>query len=900
MALCFSGNLWAKSFLLLLKAGYLQEYLAGEATIPSSSSSFHYICWLPTAGHNPSNAMRETLRLSSAVLKAAAFVCCAFIGSYTWAQEKKQAAGAPAKQLQALRVAIPLKIDGVLDEEVWQQAEIATGFIQNRPNPGPVETHPTQVCILYDDVAIYVGAIMHDVSQDSIFKEMGKRDDLGNTDFFGVFFDTYNDQLNGFAFFTTPAGVQLDARYSSNGEDFSWNAVWESNATLQGNTWVAEMKIPYSALRFSNKPEQLWGLNFMRNRQSARKGYFWNHVDPAINGFVNQWGKLTGIKNVEAPLRLSLTPYVSGYAEKYPVRNGDGSTSYKDNFNFSGGMDVKYGINDAFTLDMTLIPDFSQVQSDNQVLNLSPFEVQFNENRPFFMEGTELFNKGDFLYSRRIGGRPINFLDEDAEKKLGNTVIENPRETRMLNGTKISGRTQSGLGIGIFNAVVGRQHAILEDSLGNRFRKETQPLTNYNIAVFDQSLKNNSYVTLVNTSTMRQGSTYDANLTGLLFRLANKGNKYAVDGKAALSQRYFTDDTRLGYMYSLGAGKVSGNFQYSYTHSVKSDTYDPNDLGINFIRNTMDEDLMLRYSFYQPFWKLLNMYTSLGATYSRRYKPDTFQNLVIYGNANGTFKNFVSVGAFFNLEPVKTYDFFEPRVNGWYYTYPTNARVGGWISTDYRKKLALDIEGSYRTFNENERHYFDLFIAPRYRINDKLSFTYSYSRDMRLDDMGYANHFTETDEAGERNRIIFGLRDVNTVTNALTGSYIFNNRMSLSLRARHYWSKAEYSRFFLLGRDGELTAENYPAAYFLEKDRPNHNVNFNSFNIDMVYSWWFAPGSEISIVWKNAILNDQQEIVPRYYDNLTRTITGPQTNSLSVKVLYYIDYQVLKKRFGKS
>ncbi|WP_040573515.1 carbohydrate binding family 9 domain-containing protein, partial [Pontibacter sp. BAB1700] len=180
------------------------------------------------------------------------------------AQEKKAPVFANVKQLQALRITEPIKIDGSLDEEVWQQAETASNFIQSSPNPGAKEVHPTKVRILYDDESIYVGAIMHDVSQDSIFKQLGKRDDLGNTDFFAVFFDTYNDQINGFGFYLTPAGVQLDARYSSDGEDFTWNAVWESNTKLDGNSWVAEMRIPYSALRFSSKPEQLWGLNFMR------------------------------------------------------------------------------------------------------------------------------------------------------------------------------------------------------------------------------------------------------------------------------------------------------------------------------------------------------------------------------------------------------------------------------------------------------------------------------------------------------------------------------------------------------------------------------------------------------------------------------------------------------------
>jgi hypothetical protein len=817
------------------------------------------------------------------------------------AQEKKAPAIAKVRQMQALRVDEPIRIDGSLDEAVWQEAEIATDFIQNRPNPGQKEMRPTQVRVLYDDGFIYVGAMMHDVSPDSIFRQLGKRDDLGNTDYFGVFFDTYNDQINGFGFFVTPAGVQLDARYSSNGEDFTWNAVWESSAKLVGNSWVVEMRIPYSALRFSKKPEQLWGLNFTRHRQSSRETFYWNHVEPAISGFMNQFGKLRGLKDVEAPLRLSLTPYVSGYAERYPVRNSDGSVDYENNVNFSGGMDVKYGISDAFTLDMTLIPDFSQVQSDNQVLNLSPFEVQFNEYRPFFMEGTELFNKGGFLYSRRIGGTPINFLNAREEREQGNTIIENPRETKMLNGTKISGRTQSGLGIGLFNAVVGRQFATLEDSEGNRFQKETQPLTNYNILVLDQSLKNNSFVTLVNTNVTRAGSTYDANLTGMLFRVANKGNRYAVDGSAALSQKYFPDDAQLGHMYRISGGKVSGNFQYRFTHSMKSDTYDPNDMGINFIRNTVDEDLNLRYNIFQPFWKLLNMNTQLGATYSRRYKPDDFQNFVIYGRVSGTFKNFLSVGTSFNLEPVTTYDFFEPRVAGRYYAFPVNRSIGGWISSDYRKRLALDIRLDYRHFDEHERQNLGYEFSPRFRVNDKLMFIYRYNRNIRLDDVGYANHFTRTTDVGRSHDVIFGLRDVNTVSNELTSSYIFNNRMSLSLRARHYWSKAEYSRFFKLGDKGELLTDPYPhGGYFADGNHPNHNINFNTFNIDMIYSWWFAPGSEISIMWKNAILESQGDIVPRYHDNFTRTITGPQTNSLSVRVLYFIDYQVLKKQLSKS
>ncbi|TPE40270.1 DUF5916 domain-containing protein [Pontibacter mangrovi] len=832
-------------------------------------------------------------------LLLALFFCMPCLSSL-YAQSEKQEQkkyNYPQKTLQALRVQEAPKIDGELDEAIWQQADVATQFIKNRPNPGPLEKHPTEVRILYDDAAIYVGAIMHDVSQDSIYQELGRRDDLGNTDFFGIFLDTYLDEINGFGFVVTPAGVQLDARYSSNGEDWSWNAVWESSTKLNETSWVAEMKIPYSAIRFSSKQEQVWGLNFMRNRQSTREGFFWNYVDPAKDGFANQWGRLEGLRNIEAPLRLSFTPYISAYLERYPtqLQNPD-KTSHAHNFNFGGGMDVKYGINDAFTLDMTLIPDFSQVQSDNRVLNLSPFEQQFDENRPFFLEGTELFNKGDFFYSRRIGGGPVNAGAIYDAAYEGYTVTESPSETKMINGTKVSGRTESGLGIGIFNAVVGEQYAELEDKEGNRIKLKTQPLTNYNIAVFDQSLKNNSYVTLVNTNVMRQGSTYDANLTGLLFRLANKGNKYAIDGKAALSQQFHPGDTDRGYMYRVGAGKVSGNFQFSASHTLYSDKYNPNDLGILFTNNSSEQEVSFSYNIYDPFWKMLNLYTTVGAVHERRFRPNKFQNLVVYGNVNGTFKNFLSAGINVNLEPVVTYDFFEPRLNGRVYAFPVNYTLGGWVSTDYRKRFATDVSLTYRSFDEHNRHSLSYGVYPRFRVNNQLSFNYGFEANNRYDDMGFVKVLRYKNEQGvewKEPDVVFGLREVRSVYNSLSGSYTFNNRMSLRLRVWHNWSKVNHTKFFRLQHNGGLEAYQY-------EPEQSPDVNYNSFNLDMVYSWWFAPGSEISVVWKNAFEEQLNEVSPFYFDNFSHTLRSPQSSTFSVKVLYYLDYLTLQRKLKKG
>ncbi|MDB5236726.1 MAG: hypothetical protein JWR44_3719, partial [Hymenobacter sp.] len=178
---------------------------------------------------------------------------------------------APKRQLQAVRINAPIKLDGLLDDAAWQTAPIATQFYELEPKPGAMEKHPTEVRVLYDDAAIYVGAIMHDVSQDSILRELSERDNIGNSDWFGVFFDTYNDHLNGYEFIITPGGVQVDARQSpANGEDGSWNAVWDSRTALRGNDWVAELRIPYSAIRFSSVQEQVWGLNFGRQRRLTR------------------------------------------------------------------------------------------------------------------------------------------------------------------------------------------------------------------------------------------------------------------------------------------------------------------------------------------------------------------------------------------------------------------------------------------------------------------------------------------------------------------------------------------------------------------------------------------------------------------------------------------------------
>ncbi len=447
------------------------------------------------------------------------------------------------RKLQAIRNQGKIKIDGLLNDSSWKSAAIMDSLVEFRPKIGAREEYGVRTVsyLMYDDEGIYFGGYAYERSKDSISSELKGRDGFGMNDYVGIIFDTYNDNLNGFEYFVTPLNEQWDAKMSpgsddNGGEDFSWNGVWSSGAVIHNDGWSFEMFIPYSAIRFGKKEIQEWGLNITRRRRKTEQQYTWNPINPNVNGFLTQEGTWTGITNIKPPLRLQFSPYFSVYANHYPV-NQPGQKNVTSQVN--GGMDIKYGISQAFTLDMTLIPDFGQVQSDNQVLNLTPFEVQYNEYRSFFTEGTELFSKGNLFYSRRIGGTPIHQYDVYDNLGANETVVKNPNESKLLNATKISGRTQDGLGIGYLNAITRPQYAVIEDGNSKQQREYmTDPLTNYNILVLDQTMKNNSSISLVNTNVLRSGPDYDANVTAGLFNLNDKKNTWNLGGKVAVSQLF--------------------------------------------------------------------------------------------------------------------------------------------------------------------------------------------------------------------------------------------------------------------------------------------------------------------------------------------------------------------------
>ncbi len=787
----------------------------------------------------------------------------------------------PPKDFFATRIETPPKIDGQLDEAVWQHVRCpATGFVQRSPNPGKSPSLPTEVVVLYDNTSIYIGATLYDIAADSIMREFTSRDNTGFSDLFGVYFDTYDDDINAFEFLVTAAGVQFDRRWTAMGADRSWNAGWLSEVRIDENNWYVEMEIPFSALRFPKTPIQEWGVNFRRTIRRKNEHDYWNNIDPQETGFVNQFGKLSGITNIKSPVRLSVSPYLSAYADHYSGAGEGASTSSQ---RLNGGMDIRYGINDAFTLDMILVPDFGQVVADNQVLNLSPFEVRFNENRQFFKEGTDLFEKGGYFYSRRVGGRPLLYGKADDNLGENEELISNPTESSLINATKISGRTTKGLGIGYFNGLTSQMNAVIRDNETGETREVlTDPLTNYSVFALDQNLKNNSYVSLVNTNVMRQGSHYDANLTGTAFRFATQGNTYALSGRGAVSQKYGLEDgDEFGHSYQLSLSKTSGNLRASVSNYVESDTFDPNDLGFMRANNEVRTSANIGYNFYEPFWQFLNLYTDLDITYRRLYDPSVFTSFNVGTRVRGTFKNFMDFSINYQTAPTRRYDYFEPRVDGRYVVEPSYNQVSFSLRSDNRNRFILGSSVSYTNFDFDDMENFYLSFNPSIRVNNKLAFSSFVSLSNRNGNIGYAAH--------EGDLITFGKRDINTINNIFNTKYTFNNKMGLTFRMRHYWSAAEYEEFYTLGKKGNL----------LESDfSENENRNYNAFNIDMVYTYVFAPASEISVVWKNSIASDEDFMRAGYINNVETLGNMPQSNSISVRVLYFIDYSMLMKKIS--
>lgn len=795
----------------------------------------------------------------------------------------------PERNLKAVKIAASPKIDGLLNDAAWQNITPAENFIVNSPNYGEKESRRTKVYVVYDDAAIYIAAYLYDDPK-LIRKQLTPRDGEGrqDVDYFSVFFDTYNDDQNGFQFLVTSRNVQSDGRLSPNlnsqfgpPSDYSWDAVWESKTSFQKDGWIVEMRIPYFSLRFAQKEVQDWGLNFMRFSRRNNELTYWNNINPNQNGFVNQFGKLSGLEGLQPPLRLSFLPYVTTGYRTVPSKNGRTTNEVLRN----GGMDVKYGVNESFTLDATLIPDFGQVISDNVINNLSPFEVQFQENRPFFTEGTEIFNKAGLFYSRRVGATPSGYGKVRAMDNDSINIIKNPGIVQLYNATKFSGRNRKKLGIGVFNAIGAPMYAEVENTNSKtRERILTEPLTNYSVIVFDQALKGRSSITLTNTNVTRNGTARDANVTGLDVALFSTDNLFAVRGKLDYS-KIMGPNSYDGFKTNLNIGKVSGKIQYSLLSNIESDRYDPNDLGILPAPNEVTTVASISYNQLTPKGKFNSYSYSFNVRHEMLYKPFRYANSRISARGFWFYKNFWDLSVSLSVQPTWQNDFFDLRTPGKFLKKVPFAFLGVEGSSDSRKRLF----GRWGLgFAESEAIKSDAYYfirgGVRYRFNDRFSLDINLNRTHDNGQFGFA--FMRESNGDP----IIGRRKNTDFTTLINGIYNFTPRMNLTLRARHYWNRVRYVSFFNVKDDGYWTDR----AFITGRDQ-----NVNIWNLDMFYTWDFNYGSRLIIGWKNWLGNDFQlngDRFNNYSKNFAQVLQEPHGNELTVRLIWFIDYNKLRRK----
>jgi len=435
---------------------------------------------MPSCTHSSTAAVLMILGTITAPLAAQGS------GSFPIVPESDHGHAVAAPSARAMPRAGAITLDGRLDEAFWTTIEPLTGFRQSQPNDGEPATQRTEVRFLFDDDAIYIGARMFDTEGAAgIRSRLVRRDQETEADRLDIIFDTYHNHLGRTMFSVNPSGVRYDAGQASENTDPSWDPVWEARTAIDAEGWTAELRIPFSQLRFPRDSGQTWGLQVWRIASRTNEISMWSYWTRTESGGPQQFGHLEGLAVSRGARRLEIMPYVVGRGQL--LRPGDAGNPFfqqrRADARFGG--DLKYLMTSNLTLDATINPDFGQVEVDPAQVNLSAFETFFEERRPFFIEGSGVFGFGGFncmfcsnaapmslFYSRRIGRSP------QGQVPTGTTYSQLPDASTILGAAKVSGRTGGGWTIGMLDAITSREHAqtLTGPATGSH---EVEPLTNY-------------------------------------------------------------------------------------------------------------------------------------------------------------------------------------------------------------------------------------------------------------------------------------------------------------------------------------------------------------------------------------------------------------------------------------
>ena len=801
-------------------------------------------------------------------------------------QERKSLVASPVKN-------VPV-IDGILSEEIWNDLNPATDFTLIWPETSQgknlPEEYETTAYVGYNQNAIYVAATLKHPNPNKMPKQFSQRDDIWdvNAETFFVTFNTYNDDLNFFGFQITSAGTVGDV-YSSGpiaSDDFLYDTVFDAKVHISSDGWSVEMAIPYSALRFPKKEVQLWGLNFGRKIQSLDETYVWSPVNVNELKYHESNGTLIGIENISPPVRLFFYPYVQSSIN---LQNGASpATSY------TAGMDVKYGLSSSFTLDASLIPDFGQVAFDNVELNLGPFEQQFSENRAFFTEGATLFEiadgdmgGGSFFYSRRIGEK-VSVRDDLLEND--EQVFNFDDTPQLLNTVKVTGTTSKNLSIGFLNAITDKVDAEIQNSSSNQRKKQTiQPLVNYNVISLSQQLLNDySSVSVLNTNKTGSDGLYGNNMAfvGDLFD-DNRDFNIKMKVFGSKTQKKNSDN---GFRAGINLSELKGNFRYNVSWWGVDKHYKQNELGyFNFIDH---QSYAARISY-----QLLNEYGFLRkySNYLRFNDTHTFHSFdrkfwgLRFGNDFST-QNLMVFEADFAYNSI-TKNFDEPRVYNRFVIEPENFQVKLGVQSNKNKDFSYKIQwNNFSYFDEDYDENWSqkrLNISTLYRFSEQFSLAIKSNHLSFKDDVGYLKTINQD--------IYFGRRDIRSVENNINLSYFFDSKKWINLRLRNYWSRAKYDQtLFRLNDNGKRIETDFSILDF------DPDTNFNIWNLDINFEWWFAPGSNLVLLYRNQLFNRDTATELDYLKSLGNLFDQTTQHQFSLRINYLIDFNSMRKKNKSS
>ena len=789
-------------------------------------------------------------------------------------------------------------IDGKLDDECWKHGTWAGDYHQWIPREGAKPTYPTEFNIQYDDKNIYVAFRGFDGEPDKINRFAGVRDEYAG-DMMGVNFDSYRDYRTGFEFTITAWGQKADlVLFNPMNWNFNWNPVWKGKVGLEDSAWVAEMEVPLSQLRYSNQDEQVWGMHTWRWISRLQEESNWEKQSKTGPGMLYNFGELRGIQGLKKSRRLEIMPFALGELKTFEEESGNPFTENGRSLGGNAGLDAKIGVSSNFTVDLTINPDFGQVESDPSVMNLTAFETFYEEKRPFFLEGLTIFDY-DFddqtlFYSRRIGHSPSLTVDPNE-----NLFVDSPDMTTILSAAKFSGTTSKGLSVGLIQSITTNEFAQLSDTSGNRSSTKVEPLTSYTVARIQKGYKAGNTVvggmiTSVNRVIDENNLDFLSNnayaggfdilhhwrdkeffLDGKLLGSVVNGSNTAITALQESSARYYqrpgadyldydTTKTSLnGFGGKLKIGKGSKGFwRYSTGVSWLSPGLELNDLGYMNQADEIDNENEISYFVNQP--------VSIFRTYEiglEQFNSWNFNGTYLGSGGHlsffSEFKNQwgFSANLIFHSEAIDT------RIlrGGPDMIMPGNIMTFGSITTDYSKKVSANLEGSYEKYGNNCATIWGvepgITIRPANILRIRLSANYS-------ENYNILQYVSEADYLSEK-RYILATIDQKTVGFTFRLDLNLTPEFSVQYYGSPFVSQGAYSDYkhvpnpeaadfddrFVNLPDPIISGDTYGFDenndMIIDYTINNPNFNFFEFRSNLVAKWEYRLGSFIYLVWSS-------------------------------------------------